>query len=155
MLGDRFSVIDLYEAHAKYFAGIVTQHRFAERCASIRNLDFPLPRPGVDEPHPIAEQRRRALVGETAEIVETCVREAVAAIEEDGAEVLIFGCSATYWLKPFLERRLQQLGWDVPVLEGQGTAIELAKLMVGLKLNYSGLSFPSSAPKATRRRIVP
>src|SRR5690606_31493944 len=44
MLGDRFGVIDLYEAHAKYFAGIVTQHRFDARCASIRNIEFPLPR---------------------------------------------------------------------------------------------------------------
>ena len=155
MLGDRFSVIDLYEAHAKYFSGIVTQHRFNERCASIRNLEFPLPRPGVSEPHPIVEQRRRAFAGEPSEIVETCVREAVAAIEDDGAEVLIFGCSATYWLKPFLEQRLEALGWDVPVLEGQGAAIELAKLLVGLGVNHSGLSFPSSTPRVTRRRIVP
>ena len=155
MLGDRFGVIDLYEAHAKYFTGIVTQHRFRDRCASIRNIEFPLPQPGVDEPHPLADQRRRAQAGETTEIVEACVREAVAAIEQDGAEVLIFGCSATYWLKPILEARLKALGWDIPVLEGQGAAIELAKLMVGMKLNYSGLSFPSGTPGATRRRIVP
>jgi Asp/Glu/hydantoin racemase len=154
-LGDRFSVIDLYEAHAKYFAGIVTQHRFNDRCGSIRNLEFPLPRPGVEELHPIADQRRRARRGEPTEIVEACVREAVSAIEEDGAEVLIFGCSATYWLRPILEGRLRALGWDVPVLEGQGAAIALAKLMVGLKVNYSGLSFPSSRPRITRRRIVP
>lgn len=155
MLGDRFSVIDLYEAHAKYFSGIVNQHRFASRCASIRNLEFPLPRPDVDEPHPIAEQRRLAFAGEMSDIVETCVREAIAAIEEDGAEVLIFGCSATYWLKPFLERRLADLGWDIPVLEGQGAAIAQARMLVDLKLNYSALSFPSSTPVRTRRRILP
>jgi allantoin racemase len=69
--------------------------------------------------------------------------------------VLIFGCSATYWLKPLLEQRLAALGWDVPVLEGQGAAIALARLMVELRLNYSGLSFPSSVPARTRRRIRP
>jgi Asp/Glu/hydantoin racemase len=155
MLGDRFSVIDLYEAHAKYFANIVVQHRFAERCASIRNIEYPLPRPGVEDRFPVGLQREKALAGEPSEMLETCVREAVAAIEDDGAEVLIFGCSATYWLRPFLQRRLNELGWDVPVLEGQSAAIQLAKLLVGLALNASGLTFPSSRPVKTRRRILP
>ena len=155
MLGDRFSVIDLYEAHAKYFAGIVVQHRFTERCASIRNIEYPLPRPGVEDEFPVRIQREKAMAGEHSEMLEACVRQAVAAIEEDGAEVLIFGCSATYWLRPFLQRRLQDLGWDVPVLEGQAAAIQLAKLLLGLRLNASGLTFPASRPARTRHKILP
>ena len=57
---------------------------------------------------------------------------AAAAIEEDGAEVITFGCSGTFWLQPFVKEGLLELGWDVPVLEGYSTAIAQAKLMVDL-----------------------
>lgn len=154
MLGARFGVIDLYEAHAKYFAGLVVQHGFQDRCASIRNLEFPLPRPGTAERYPVKAQREKALAGERSEMLDACLDQAVAAIEEDGAEVLIFGCSATYWMKPFLTARLNELGWDLPVLEGQSCAIQLAKLMLELGVVASGLAFPSPRPARARHRIL-
>lgn len=76
----------------------------------------------------------------------------MAAIEEDGAEVIILGCSAAYWLQPLLQARLAEIGWEVPVLEGYRCAIALAKLMVGLGLDASGLAFPSDHPKRWRRK---
>ena len=85
-------------------------------------------------------------------MVEAAVEEAVAAIEEDGAEVITFGCSATFWLQPFLQQRLCALGWEIPVLEGYSCAIELAKLMVDMQLTASGLAFPSDHPKRWRRK---
>ena len=80
------------------------------------------------------------------------VTEAVTAIEEDGAEAIILGCSAAYWLQPFLQARLAEIGWEVPVLEGYRCAIALAKLMVELGVDASGLAFPSDHPKRLRRR---
>jgi Asp/Glu/hydantoin racemase len=154
MLGNKFSVIDLAESHNMFYYNLVVQHRFTERCASIRNINFPLLRP----PHPrernLAEEREKALRGEHSEAVETAVKEAVAAIEEDGAEVITFGCSATFWLQPILQKRLNEMGWEVPVLEGYSCSIELAKLMVGLKIDASGLTFPSDRPKKWRRKKV-
>ena len=55
--------------------------------------------------------------------------------EEDGAEVITFGCSALFWLKPFVRHGLLELGWDVPILEGYSCAIELAKSMVNLDID--------------------
>lgn len=76
---------------------------------------------------------------------------AVAAIEQDGAEVLIFGCSAAFWLQKPLQQRLLELGWDVPVLEGYASAIAMAKLLVGLGVDASGLAFPGDPPPRIRR----
>ena len=151
MLGNKFSVIDLAENHSSYYAGLVVQHRFAERCASIRNLQMPHPRPGYPEVH-LAKQKERVLAGETAEMLEAAVTEAVAAIEEDGAEVIMFGCSALFWLQPFLEKRLNDIGWEIPVIEGYRCAIELAKAMVNLGMTASGLTYPADRPKKWRRR---
>ena len=69
------------------------------------------------------------------------MREAVAAIEEDGADVITFGCSALFWLQPILQKRLADMGWEVPVLEGYSCAITLAKAMVDLDVTRAASSF--------------
>jgi Asp/Glu/hydantoin racemase len=152
MLGNRFSVVDLAENHNMYYADLVYEHRFAERCASIRNINYPLPRPPQSGKSAVHLAKNRAQRGETSEVVEAAVREAVAAIEEDGAEVITFGCSALFWLKPVLQKRLEEMGWEVPVLEGYSTAITLAKAMVDLGVSASGLTYPGAHPKKWRRR---
>ncbi len=87
-------------------------------------------------------------------MLEAAVNEAVAAIEEDGAEVITLGCSATFWMRPLVQRRLNDLGWEVPVLEGYSCAVTLAKAMVSLGVGASGLMFPGDRPKKWRRKKV-
>lgn len=152
MLGHRFSIVDISEAHNMRMHDLVVQYRFTERCASIRNINFPLPRPPEFDQRPIHAERERAASGETSEMLETSVKEAVCAIEDDGAEVIMLGCSAAYWMQPFLQRRLAEMGWEIPVLEGYRCAIAQAKLMVNLGLDASRLAFPSDAPRKWRRR---
>ncbi len=152
MLGHRFSIVDISESHNMRMHDLVVQYRFAERCASIRNINFPLPRPPESNQRPIHAERDRVARGETSEMLETSIKETVSAIEDDGAEVIMLGCSAAYWMQPFLQRRLAEMGWEIPVLEGYRCAIEQAKLMVRLGLDASRLAFPSDYPKKWRRR---
>ena len=154
LLGNKFSVIDLAESHNMYYYDLVVRHHFADRCASIRNINYPLPRPPGSGESAVHLAKNRVLRGETSEIVEAVVREAEAAIEEDGAEVITFGCSALFWMQPILQKRLDEIGWEVPVLEGYSCAITLAKMMVGLGVDASGLTFPGDPPKQWRRRKV-
>jgi len=152
LLGNKFSVIDISDLHNMYYYDLVIKHRMTERCASIRNVNFPMPRPGVTINNPIHEEKKSALEGKKSEMVEVALREAIAAIEEDGAEVITFGCSASFWLQPFLQKRLNDLGWDVPVLEGYSCAIEMAKSLVNLKLDVSGLMVPRGHSKMFRQK---
>ena len=154
MLGNKFSVIDLAENHNMYYYNLVVQHRFTERCASIRNVNFPLPRPPYTGEPSVRVEKEQALRGEKSDMLEAAVSEAVAAIEDDGAEVITFGCSATFWMQPFLQQRLSDMGWEIPVLEGYSCAITLAKTMVGLGVDASGLTFPGDRPKKWRRKKV-
>jgi hypothetical protein len=133
---------------------LVVQYRFADRCASIRNINFPLPRPPYDDEYRIEDERKKALRGEPSAMVEASLREAVAAIEEDGAEALVLGCSATFWMRPFLQDRLHEMGWNIPVTEGYRSAIEQLKLLVNLGVTASGLAFPIDHPKKWRRKKV-
>jgi allantoin racemase len=152
LLGNKFSVIDMAEQHNMYYHNLIIRHRMDGHCASIRNVNFPLARPGQDDERQFYNERAKAERGERSEMVEAAVEEAIAAIEEDGAEVITFGCSASFWLQPILKKRLAEIGWEIPVLEGYSCAIELAKLMVNLKIDASGLTFPGDHPKKWRRR---
>jgi allantoin racemase len=152
MLGNKFSVVDLAENHNMYYYDLVTQHGFAQRCASIRNINYPLPRPPDMGQSAVHLAKNKTQRGESSEVVETALREALAAIEEDGADVITFGCSALFWLRPILQKRLQEMGWEVPVLEGYSCALTLAKSMVDLRVSASGLVYPSAHPRKFRRK---
>lgn len=152
MLGSRFSIIDISETHNMRMQDLVVQYRFEDHCASIRNINFPLPRPPYEEQFQLQDQRDKGLRGERSEMLEAAIAESMVAIEEDGAEVLILGCSAAFWMRALIERRLREAGWDVPVLEGYSSAIEHLKLLVNLQLDASSLAFPVDHPKKWRRR---
>lgn len=153
MLGHRFSVIDVAELHNMRMHDLVVQYRFTDHCASIRNVNFHLPRPCNSDERLIQGEKEKAASG-TSAMLERAIGEVVAAIEEDGAESIIIGCSAAYWMQPYLQQRLHEMGWRIPILEGYRCAIVQAKLMVGLGVDASGLAFPSERPKKWRRRKV-
>jgi len=152
MLGNRFSVIDVSEAHNMQMYNLVVQYRFTDRAASVRCIDAPLPRPSRPEACHVQAEQAAVEAGRPSAVLDRAVAEAEAAIEEDGADSIILGCSAIYWMRPHLERRLRDLGWEVPVLEGYGCAIEMAKLLANLGVSASGLAFPRDNPRRWRRR---
>ncbi|TWT10592.1 aspartate/glutamate racemase family protein [Reyranella sp. CPCC 100927] len=154
LLGDKFSIIDVSETHNMQMAHLVVQYRMTGRCASIRNVNFPLPKPHLPDERPIQAERDRALAGKPSVMLSAAVTEAVAAIEDDGADVIMLGCSAAYWMQPLLQKRLNTIGWDVPVLEGYRCAIAVAKTLVDLGVDASGLAFPGERPAKWRRKKV-
>jgi len=154
LLGNKFSIVDIAETHNMQMYHLVVQYRMTERCASIRNVNYPLPSPNFPNDRPIAAERDRALQGGNSGMLEAAVTESIAAIEEDGADTIMLGCSAAFWLQPLLQKRLAEIGWDVPVLEGARCAIEVAKTLVDLGVDASGLAFPGERPAKWRRKKV-
>ena len=79
MLGNKFSVIDLTEIHNMYYSELIVRHRMDRRCASIRNLESPFPRPPHTEGLIPRKEKEKILRGEPCEILESAVTAAVAA----------------------------------------------------------------------------
>lgn len=154
LLGNKFSIVDIAETHNMQMYHLVLQYRMTERCASIRNVNFPLPSPNHPNDRPIQVEPDRTVQSGTSDMLDAAVRESIAAIEEDGADVIMIGCSAAYWLQPFLQKRLREIGWDVPVLEGFRCALSVAKTLVDLGVDASGLAFPPEHPAKWRRKKV-
>ena len=154
LLGNKFSIVDIAETHNMQMYHLVVQYRMTDRCASIRNVNFPLPSPNIPNDRPIHLERDRALQCGTSDMLEAAVKEAIAAIEEDGADTIILGCSAAFWLQPLLQKKLLESGWDVPVLEGFRSAVLVAKTLVDLGVDASGLAVPAGRPAKWRRKKV-
>ncbi|HJO75374.1 MAG TPA: hypothetical protein QGH84_09235 [Rhodospirillales bacterium] len=154
LLGDSFSIIDIEGVHNVYYRDLVRVHQLQDRCRSIRSIGYALPRPGDDDPDTLTEQVKLAEKGEYSAAVERAVDQAEAAILEDGAEVITLGCSMTFFLKPYIQDSLRSRGWDVPVLEGYTASIELAKLMVNLGVNASGITYMDVRPQRVPDKIV-
>lgn len=152
MLGNKFSIIEKAEVSIINQYNLVVQYNCAHRCASVRNINIPHFRPGYTDGLVLVEEEQKALRGEPSEAVERAVKEAVSAIEDDGAEVITIGCSNLFWLRPYLQKRLNELGWEMPVLEGYSCSIILAKTLVRLRVDASGLTFPGDRPKKRRRK---
>jgi allantoin racemase len=150
--GHRFSIVDISETHNAQMANLVVQYRFTEHCASIRNVNFPLPRPAHQGNQSIAQEKALALSGQPSAMLTASLDASEAAIEEDGAESIILGCSASYWMRPFLQQGLKERGWSIPVLDGYSSAVALAKLFVSLGLDASGIAFPADQPRRWRSR---
>ena len=152
MLGDTFSIIDISEIHNMRMRDLVTQYGFANRCTSIRNINYPLPHPPYDDEYLLEAEKAKAVRGEPADIIDISMQHCIEAIEEDGAETLIIGCSALYWLRPILQQKLHEEGWQIPVLEGYRSAVEHLKLLVNLGISASSLSLPVERTAKWRRK---
>ena len=135
-LGRHYSILSVTKRLGIWFRECAEEHGLAGRLAAVRALDVPVTN--------IANAR-----AETGQLlVDLCH----ATIEEDGAEVITFGCSGSFWLQPFVQKRLTEMGWEIPVLEGYSCAISLAKMFLRLGVNSSGLTFPGDRPKKWRRK---
>ncbi len=153
MLGDGFSIVDIEGVHNVYYRDLVRAHQLERRCRSIRNIGYALPRPGDTDADTLTAQCRLAEQGEYSVAVERAVDQAEKAILEDGAEVITLGCSMTFFLQPHIKEGLRARGWDVPVLEGYTASIELAKLMVNLGVNASGITYMDVRPQRLPEKI--
>jgi allantoin racemase len=154
MLGDSFSIIDIEGVHNVYYRDLVRTHQLQDRCKSIRTIGYSLPRPGDTDPDTLTKQCEAVARGDSNIVVERAIDQAEAAIVEDGAEVITLGCSMTFFLKPHIEKGLKDRGWDVPVLEGYTSSIELAKLMVNLGVNASGITYMGARPETSLNKIM-
>ena len=131
VLGHKYAIIDTLENMAITIRQNMMAYGMNEKCASVRSIEWPC----------------RNLIGDSEEAVQVFVREAIEAIEKDGADVIVMGCAALMYIQPLAQKRLKDLGYDVPVLHPFKCAIEMAKAMVNMKVSQSKFAYPNRGPK--------
>ncbi len=125
MLGKRFTVLTMWEEWFPLYEKTLTEYGWRERLASLRSLDT---RPDVTE----------LLAGKEEVIFPKLREEAEAAIEEDGADVIVLGSTTMHQSAAYLASVL-----PVPVINPGQVAYKQLELLISLGLTHSKAAFPS------------
>ena len=123
-LGDSFSVLSPLKSLVPAYHRRIREYGLNFALASVRCLDF-----GIMD-----------LLSERAS--EAFVREGRAAIREDGAEVIVLGCTG---MSPAIPKLQAQ--FDVPVIDPAAAAILTAQMIVRLGITHSKICYPSKSDK--------
>jgi len=129
MLGDTFSIIDTGQQHWPYLRRVVANAGLLNKLTSVRALNLT-----VSE-----------LSGDPDTISNRIVEEAIKAVEKDGAHVIVFGCTG---MRRYAERLADEMEkHGVPVVEPLSAAVNVAEILVRLRLNQSKVSYPKPPEK--------
>jgi len=125
MLGKRFSVVTMWPNWHSLYTKAAIELGVQSRVASIRDI-------GV---RPDAEQ---LLAGKEDFVFDALERECRAAVDDDGADVLILGSTTMHQSHAYLSGRL-----EVPLLNPGVIAYKMAETLVVLGLAHSKKAYPS------------
>lgn len=122
-LGKKFSILTMWDRWFHLYDKIVAEHGLSHRLASIRSIGV---RPDTSE----------LLSGKEEFVFPHLEREGRAALEADGADVLVLGSTTMYQAHQFLAERL-----SVPVLNPGLVAFKLCETLLDLGLSHSKLAY--------------
>ncbi|BCP54452.1 Asp/Glu/hydantoin racemase [Kaistia sp. 32K] len=131
MLGHRFSVITVLRRLRAQFENEAAVYGLSTKLASVRHVNIPVLELEDD------------LVNTRARLVE----QAVIAVEQDGAEAIIFGCTGLMGCAAAVREGLLARGIDVPVIDPIPTAVSIAAALARVGLSQSKLTFPMPPKK--------
>jgi allantoin racemase len=125
MLGKKFSVLTMWPQWFPLYQKTLTEYGWWDRVASLRSINT---RPDVTE----------LLAGKEEVIFEKLKAEAMAAIEQDGADVIVLGSTTMHQSAAFLADVL-----PVPVINPGQVAWKTLEMLIGLGLTHSKKAFPA------------
>ncbi|MBO9626648.1 MAG: aspartate/glutamate racemase family protein [Microbacterium sp.] len=130
-LSGRFTIATTTADDVPIARELVARHRLDHRCASIRPIGLP----------PLG------LLDDDAETFRLFADAAVAAIEQDGAEAIIAGCTLLADQVDRLDAHLLASGIDVPVIDPLLAGLHHAQTLVRLGVSHSPLGWPAPDAK--------
>ena len=129
LLGHNFSVVTVLSR-----LGPIIEERAAKlgttKLVSVRAVDIP-----------VLELEDRA------KAAEKLTKESVKAIEDDGAHVIVLGCTGMAGLAEQVKHELANQGYNVPVLDPAIVSLKIAEILVDMKISQSRLTYPPPPEK--------
>lgn len=125
MVAGKFSVITVLPTTANEISDHLKMYGFSSRVASVRSANVPV-----------------LALEDEQEAEEHLYAAARKAIDEDGAQAIVLGCTGMMAMRDSLEKRL-----GVPVIEPYLAAIQFAASLVRMKLRQSRLSYIKGGQK--------
>lgn len=126
MLGHKFSVVTVLARGIPHVEERARVYGLGEKLASVRSVEVPV----------------LELEGDRGRLAELLVEQSIKAIEEDGAHVIVLGCTGMVGLAQEVQEGLAKRGYEVPVIDPAKAALKVAEALVDLKLTHSKRTYP-------------
>ena len=124
-LSDQFAVLTFAERIAPRFRSMANIWGLAHRLVAVPSIDTPLEE-----------------LTHTDALAEDMVSKIRHAVEEDGAHLVILGCTDFELVADRVAARLQEEGLDVPLVKPFQTGVHLAESLVAMGISHSRLTYP-------------
>jgi len=121
MLGQKFSVVTVVDTVKPMIANLARVYGVYEKLASIRVVNIPV----LEIRNDFEETKRRLSAA------------AIEAVERDGADVIILGCTGFLGCAAAIEADLRGVGHDVPVIDPIPATVCAAEAIVKAGLRHS------------------
>lgn len=131
MLGHTFSVVTVLRRLRPSFENTAALAGLSSKLASVRSVDIPV----------------LALEADLNHTQSLLVDEAARAVEQDGAEAILFGCTGLLGCAAAVRAGLLARGIDVPVIDPIPNAVAVAAAMARLGLAQSKRTYPMPPSK--------
>ena len=125
MLGNHFSVITVLKRLRGQFENQAKLFGAWEKYASVRAVDIPV----------------LALEQDLLSTTRVLTEQAILAIEEDGADVIIFGCTGMLGCASGVSAGLLQRGYDIPVINPVPATVRIAAAVASSGLSHSKIAY--------------
>lgn len=135
MLAPRFSIITILESVADMQRAHTHTFGFANALASVRSVDIPVLSLDHKEPS-----------------VEKVFAESLKAVEEDAARAIILGCTGFIGVAQQVQKRLEEAGKKIPVIDPNCAAISYLILLIRNNLLQSRMAYHFRPLTETEKR---
>lgn len=124
LLGERFSIVIMWDRWRYLYRKSVAELGFQQRCASVRSID-------------VQPDHQALLAGKEEQVFPLLLDAAMKCIQEDGAHVILLGSTTMHEAHAYLADRL-----PVPVINPGPLTYKLAETALGLGLSHSAKAYP-------------
>ncbi len=142
LIGDRFSILEVTDPMAAIARRNVEAYGLGRKLVSVRALGISSIEAGtIIYAHKKAD---RAKAPDVCNMLDIAMAQCRLAIEKDGADTIIIGCTPLQYLEDEFRQRLDEAGFrEIPLICEFPAAVEMAKVMVNMKLKQAARAYPS------------
>jgi allantoin racemase len=131
MLGYRFSAISVLEQGIPGVHRQILRYGLTGKVASVRAINIPVLEMGED--------RER--------VIQAVIEESARAVRDDGAHIIVPGCTEMIGMAPVVQEGLTKQGCEVPVIDPPAVAVKLVEGLVDMGLAHSKRTYPPPPDK--------
>lgn len=119
-LGDRVGIVTVLKNVIPMIEGNIAKAHLEGRTTKVRAVNMPV-----------------ADLEDTEKLIKNLLPECLKAIEEDGASVLVLGCTGMIDVSESVQAELMERGYDVPVVEAAQAALNTIEMYAKMNLKQS------------------